>query len=227
MKTYFDNSFLQNPLFVFLKYFLTKILYQSKYWGKHLRIGYMTSLSNVKFDTFNFTGKHVIIQNSKIGKFTYVSDHSVILESEIGSFCSIGPNVRTAPGKHPTHTFVSTHPSIYSNPPYCLKNFCDYDMHNPKRKVNIGSDVWICANVVIADGVNIGHGAIIGANSLVTKNVEPYSIMSGVPAIHVRYRFSKTQIELLLKDKWWENDIEWIQKNVSKLLAITEYEKQT
>ena len=155
----------------------------------------------------------VFIENSNINDYTYISAGCVISEATIGKFCSIGPNVRIAPGKHPTHTFVSTHPAIYSNPACCIKNFSDKDYHSPYRNVEIGNDVWICANAIITDGIKIGDGAIIAANSVVSKNVEPYTIVGGVPAKFIRKRFTDEQINFLLKFKWWENDFDWIEKN--------------
>ncbi|WP_243346185.1 CatB-related O-acetyltransferase [Parabacteroides sp. FAFU027] len=217
----FDRSYLQNPIWEYFKWLFTKVRYQKKY--KHLRIGYKTKLSNVKFGEYNWTTKNVIIENSTIGDFSYVSDNCVILESVIGKFCSIGPNVRTAPGKHPTKTIVSTHPAIYSRPHYCLKNFSKTDHHKPYRKVMIGNDVWIAANVIIADGVKIGDGAIIAANSVVTKDIEPYSIVGGTPAKFIRNRFEPKEIEFLLKFEWWNKDHLWIEENVDYLIDIKKF----
>ena len=79
--------------------------------------------------------------------------------------------------------------------------------------VTIGNDVWIGANVTIVNGVTIGDGAVIGANSIVTKDIPPYSIYGGVPAKCIRMRFEQNQIDFLLKLKWWNMDEEWIRSN--------------
>lgn len=220
---YFDKSLLQNPVLEYFSWIIMKIKYQLKYWGKHLRIGYKSKVYNVQFGRYNWIVNDVIIENSSLGDFSYVSSNSVILEAQIGKFCSIGPNVRIAPGKHPTHTIVSTHPAIFSNPSYSLKNFSKIDRHNPNRKVVIGNDVWICANAVIADGVTIGDGAIIGANCVVTKNVEPYSIVGGLPGKHIRFRFEPAEIEHLLNTQWWNRDLKWIEENIAHLWDIKNY----
>lgn len=200
---------------------MTKIKYQSKY--QYFRLGYLSQLINVVFGKYNWVGNNVIIINSSFGDFSYISDHSVICETTMGKFCSIGPNVRIAPGKHPTHTFISTHPAMYSNPDYCLKNFQEKDHHNPVRNVEIGNDVWICANVVIADGVKIGDGAIIASNSVVNSDVEPYTIVGGVPAKIIRKRFADNQIEILKKSKWWDNDHKWMENNSAIFLDIDQF----
>ena len=100
----------------------------------------------------------------------------------MGKFCSIGPNVRTAPGKHPTHTFVTTHPSVYSNPSNLLKNFSNRNHYHYESEVVIGNDVWIGQDVLLKPGIHIGDGAIIAQRAVVTKDVPPYAIVAGVPA---------------------------------------------
>ena len=75
----------------------------------------------------------------------------------------------------------------------------------PDTKLTIiGADVWVGARATIVAGVRIGIGAVIGTGSVVTHDVPPYSIVAGVPAKVVRYRFSEDVIEKLLDSKWWE-----------------------
>lgn len=68
----------------------------------------------------------------------------------------------------------------------------------------IGNDVWIGRESIIMPGVKIGDGAIIAAYSVVTKDVEPYSLVGGNPAKFIKYRFDRELIDLLLKFKWWD-----------------------
>jgi len=77
-----------------------------------------------------------------------------------------------------------------------------------KGPMIIGNDVWIGANALILPGVTIGHGAIIGAGSIVTKSVPPYAIVSGNPAEIVKYRFTHEEINELLDLQWWDWPIE-------------------
>jgi len=86
-----------------------------------------------------------------------------------------------------------------------------------KGNTIIGNDVWIGFNATIMPGITIGDGAIISTNATVTKDVEPYTIVGGNPAKPVRKRFSEKQIEILLKLKWWDWDIEKITRCVSIL----------
>ncbi|RAI92103.1 CatB-related O-acetyltransferase [Algoriphagus yeomjeoni] len=81
----------------------------------------------------------------------------------------------------------------------------------------IGNDVWIGYGATIMPGVQIGDGAVIASKSVVTKNVEPYTIVGGNPAQEIRKRFSDEKIEQLLKLKWWNWPIERISQNVQNL----------
>lgn len=82
----------------------------------------------------------------------------------------------------------------------------------------IGNDVWIGNSATIMQGVKIGDGAIIGTNSLVTKDVEPYTIVGRNPAKEIRKRFDDDTIQILLALKWWDWDV---QKITDNLEAIT------
>lgn len=81
----------------------------------------------------------------------------------------------------------------------------------------VGNDVWIGMEVTVMPGVRIGNGAIIATKSVVTKDVEPYSIVGGNPAKLIKKRFDDEIIELLLKAKWWDWNIEKITENIATL----------
>jgi virginiamycin A acetyltransferase len=84
----------------------------------------------------------------------------------------------------------------------------------------IGNDVWIGYKAVIMPGVQIGDGAIIAAMSLVTKDVEPYTIVGGNPAKTLRQRFPDETIKLLLEIAWWNWDIEKITRNLESIVGM-------
>ena len=81
----------------------------------------------------------------------------------------------------------------------------------------MGSDVWIGADALILSGVRIGHGAIIGARALVTRDIPPYAIAGGVPARILGWRFEQPVIDKLLKIAWWEWPDEQIRDSISLL----------
>ncbi len=144
---------------------------------------------------------------STIGKYTYVSDQCWIINSAVGSFCSIAGKVIIGGGGHPLN-FVSTSPVFYSRRNILKTCFSEVNFEEYRRTL-IGNDVWIGSNAFIKGGVSIGHGAVIGAYSVVTKDIKPYSIVAGNPAKLIRMRFDDTTIEKLIKSEWWNynNDI--------------------
>ncbi len=115
----------------------------------------------------------------KIGDHVFINKGTTIEgEVEIGNFIKIGQNVLITAKNH-TYTDYTK--------PISMQGFTE-------KKVVIGDDVWIGSQAVILPGVHIGRGAIIGANAVVTKNVEMYAIVAGVPAKTIKYRFdTKTQ----------------------------------
>jgi len=223
MKRYFDPTIFANPLYEYIKWITTKIWYQVIYWGKHLRIGYKSYVRRTKFGKYNYVGKNVLLVDCEIGDFSYLANDCSIINTIIGKFCSIGPNVKFAPGRHPTSKFVSTHPLTFSNPSFLKKTFTSEKPFTENINVTIGNDVWVGANCLIVDGVTISDGAIIAANSVVTKNVEPYCIVGGVPAKFIKKRFSESQIEKLLNFKWWNKNEDWIKENISSFWDIKDF----
>lgn len=95
-----------------------------------------------------------------------------------------------------------------------------YPHPSQKDKIIIGSDVWIGRNAVLLGGITIGHGAIIGAFSVVASDVPPYAVVVGNPATVKRYRFSQAQIDALLEIQWWNKPDSWIKENKTSLLNI-------
>lgn len=223
MKEYFDKSFFANPLTNYLRWLSSKCFYQLKYWGKHLRINYGTVIRNSTFGKYNWIGNNNIILNCQVGDYTYVVGNSVLMNSKIGKYCSIALNVKIAIGSHPTSGFISTHPSTYSNPNFHSIHYTDANMFLYDEYVEIGNDVWIGTNVVIINGVKIGDGAIIAANSVVTKNVDDYEIVGGTPAKSIRRRFSEEHIKILKEFKWWNKDENWMKLNISKFWSINDF----
>lgn len=107
----------------------------------------------------------------------------------------------------------TSHPLV-SNP---MMGYTERDMAY-RPKIKIGHDVWLGANVIILPSVrNIGNGACIGAGSIVTKDVEPYSIMAGNPAKKLRMRFNPAQISYLENLRWWEKNYEELKPLIPEI----------
>jgi hypothetical protein len=131
---------------------------------------------------------------------------------EVGRYCSIGADLSWMGGVHPA-AWATTSPIAYD--PRALQHveafFKDYGApyrprswnEPPPWRVEIGHDVWIGDGVMIAPAVKIGHGAVVGARSLVLKDVPPYAVVAGSPARILRYRFPEALVERMLALAWW------------------------
>lgn len=188
----------------------------------------------------NYIGKGTILTNVDLGFGSYISVNGDLSNARVGKYCSIGPNLTSVGGNHPIKGFKSTHPAFYAKNNGAGFSYMDYINDAVKSNSDvifaedkyvdeghgyfyeIGNDVWIGANVSICQGVRIGDGAVIGACSLVNKDVEPYAIYAGVPAKKIGQRFSDDDIKKLLTEKWWEKDEEWIKLHASEFANARE-----
>jgi acetyltransferase-like isoleucine patch superfamily enzyme len=214
-------------VFHFEMFLYIKWIYKNFKWflDKDIEIKYKSQILNSKLGKFNLLSRHCLLANSTLGDYSYLGEKTEIRNADIGKFCSIGHNVHIGLGAHPTD-MVSTHPVFYSMKEQISFTFSKQQKFDENKRVKIGHDVWIGANVTILDGVEIKTGAIIGANALVSKNVEPYSIVGGVPAKIIKYRFDHETINLLLQSKWWDNSYEWFQENAKNMTNINKFIKK-
>jgi acetyltransferase-like isoleucine patch superfamily enzyme len=171
-----------------------------------------SNITNTKFGKFNIIFNDVLMDNCNIGDHSYIQKKSSIFNTEIGKFCSIASNVCIGPGIHKTDG-ISTHPAFYLSNTPLVKKYSNKDLFEYSKRTVIGDDVWIGEKAIIIDGIKIGTGAIIAAGSVVTKNVEPYAIVGGVPAKLLKYRFNENEINAILKSEWWNQSEEWLQQN--------------
>lgn len=133
--------------------------------------------------------------------FSYHPEDRVV----IGKFCSIADGVKFVFGNHATDR-VATFPLralFFGGKPF--------EDSLSKGNITIGHDVWIGADALILSGVSIGHGSIVAAGSVVSKNVAPYTVVGGVPARPIKKRLSDSQIKSLLEIQWWNWPLEKIR----------------
>jgi virginiamycin A acetyltransferase len=172
-----------------------------------------------------------------IGAHSYMNPDGYIRDDVfIGRYCSIGRRVTIGAGMHHI-TGLSSSPAVKSN------NHSEYNLEQrqvlqiQKKKSNltiIENDVWIGDGVVVMPGVKIGTGAIVGANSVVTKDVDPYAVVGGVPARPIKKRFPEDLINRLIDSKWIELPLNIINsfpcRNIYEFLQCVEgnqFEKET
>lgn len=149
----------------------------------------------------------------RVGKYSYgpLCDNSHV--ESIGAFCSFGP-LTDVVWNHAI-SYISTHPFLYykadsglstgsSREKWYFEGIEPKGNAHKKRKVKIGNDVWLGRNVIITNGSNIGNGVIAGAGAVITKDIPDYSVVVGVPARIIRFRYSQEQIRELNKIAWWD-----------------------
>lgn len=163
----------------------------------HLKVeregGEMTSKTIRKFVRSRY--------NVDVGQYSYGSCFEPLFnvggKIKIGRYCSFASNIHYFGANHPINR-LSTSPYFYSKE----FGFCVSDIL--RNELEIGNDVWIGYGVIITAACHkIGNGAIIGGGSVVTKNVEPYTIVAGNPAKLIRMRFSDEEIQRIEQSQWW------------------------
>ena len=157
-----------------------------------------------------------------IGEYSYINDNAEVCSFRspqtivIGKYCSIGKCKFVVDGDH-NISYASTFPfKEFGYSPDAKEN------KNIKPPPVIENDCWICDDSVIYGNVNIGNGAVVAGNAIVTKNVPAYAVVAGNPARIVKYRFDKRTIKRLLDSRWWELPHDFVVKELAPLMDDVE-----
>lgn len=160
------------------------------------------------FTTF-VGGNHI----HTMGSFSY-SRSNLPINTIVGRYTSIAPGVRLMGQNHSTSRFTTSYVT-YERNSASIRNYKEkyhslfLDVPNTIKSgpIVIGNDVWIGGNVTFSSkGIVVHDGAVIAANSTVTKDVPPYAVVGGVPAKIIRFRFPPDVVQKLLEIKWWQYD---------------------
>ena len=171
--------------------------------------------------------------NIKVGRYSYYSgyyhghsfddcarylfpDRDDVDKLIIGSFCSIGSGASFIMAGNQGHRYdwASSFPFFYMQEEPAFSSALD--AFQKAGNTVIGNDVWIGSEAMVMPGIKIGHGAVIGSRSLVTKDVEPYAIVGGNLAKKIKKRFTDEEISLLLEMEWWN----WSLENIKAAMPM-------
>jgi len=182
--------------------------------GPRSTIGDNSIIFNSKLEGCNVINRGNFISDSQIGFATYTGMNCIIKNTTIGKFCDLSWNLSLGGGNHHIQRTVK-----YSE--YHLNQILNGSspiIHKPEPPTQIGNDVWIGNGAIVLRGIKIGDGAVIGAGAVVTKDVDPYTVVVGAPAKPIKKRFDDTIIKELQELKWWDWDIERIREKRDILL---------
>jgi phosphonate metabolism protein (transferase hexapeptide repeat family) len=169
------------------------------------RIHPTARMRNGTLGRFTAIGERCAILDSAIGDYSYIEHDSGVIYSRIGKFCAVAAFVQINALNHPMDR-VSQHKITYRPNEYFLHKGIDDGFRSERiaKGVTVGHDVWIGHGAIVLPGVSIGNGAVVAAGAVVTRPVEDYAIVAGVPAVKLRDRFAepiKRQIQALA---WWD-----------------------
>ena len=207
---------------------LIALLYKVKFYKKcRIHVSSNVILGACAFEGKNALGKGTYFASSSLGYGSYVGNHDEFSHCKIGRFCSIGSNVRVVSADHPIGICVSSHPAFYSDTYFFSyvkeSKYIEHLSTQNGYECEIGNDVWIGDNVLIKGGVTIGDGAVIGMGSIVTKDVEPYNVVAGIPAKPIRKKYDDSTVEALLRIRWWEQPVEWIAEHAQEFFDVEQF----
>jgi len=185
--------------------------------GDYTSIGDQSIIIESIFESNIAINRRNFIQQSRLGRFTYTGFNTVIRSVEIGRFCSISWNVSIGGKDHSLQNVTSGAIWGFHNMNGSKMKTFEYGKNQPPCIIE--NDVLISSNAVVLRNVTIGNGAVIGAGAVVTKDVEPYAIVAGVPAKKIKMRFEPSIIKALQEIKWWDWPVKIIHKNLDLIYA--------
>ena len=168
------------------------------------------------FGRYTEVQERCVIQETFLDDYSYICQDGIAWAARIGKFANIAAQVRINATNHPIERATLHHFTYRSNDywPDAQRDDAFFDWRR-EHAVTIGHDVWIGHGATILPGVKVGNGAVIGSGAVVTKDVEAYTIVGGVPARPIRRRFSEPVGERMDGLAWWN----WSHADLRRALA--------
>ena len=162
-------------------------------------------INDVTFGRYTEVGRGSRLAHSHLGDYSYCDRYADIANATVGKFSNIAAFVRIGATDHPMEK-ASLHHFHYRSASY-FEDAADDEAwfdHRRSRRAVIGHDTWLGHGAQVRPEVTIGHGAVIAGGAIVTRNVAPYMIVAGIPAVPLRARFAPDIAERLMELAWWD-----------------------
>jgi hypothetical protein len=162
-------------------------------------------ITDSTFGAFTEIGQGSRIAHSEFGDYSYCDRYADVANATIGKFSNIASFTRIGATDHPLDT-AACHHFLYRSPDYWDDTDLDAEFfaHRRSRRARIGHDTWLGHNCMIKPEVTVGHGAVVASGAVVTRDVEPYTIVAGTPARVMRRRQPEEIAERLIALAWWD-----------------------
>jgi phosphonate metabolism protein (transferase hexapeptide repeat family) len=186
------------------------------------RVHSSSQLRDTVLGQFTDIAERVILAECTVGDYSYIERQVEAIYTTIGKFCAVAANARLNALNHPMER-ISQHKITYRPNEYFVHAKVDKAFREKRQqaRVVIGHDVWIGHGAIVLPGISIGHGAVVAAGAVVTKDVEPYAIVAGVPATRIKWRFEKSIRERIIQLAWWDWEQEKLAAAVIDMQALT------
>lgn len=179
-------------------------------------------MKGCRLGRYSEIGERVVLREVTLGDYSYFERHCEAAYARIGKFCSIAANSRINALEHPVERLTSHKISYRPNEYFLYLGVDDTLLERRRgRTVTIGHDVWIGHGAVVMPGVGIGNGAVIGANAVVTHDVDPYTIVAGVPARPLRPRFPAPVADRIERLAWWDWPADRLAEAIPDMQALS------
>ncbi len=189
------------------------------------RVHASASLRDCTLGAFVDVAERVSLAECDVGPYSYFERGVEAIYTSFGKFCAVAANARINALNHPTAR-ISQHKITYRANEYFLDAKIDKGFREQRqsKRVVIGHDVWIGHGAIVMPGVSIGHGAVIAAGAIVTKDVEPFAIVAGVPAKRLKWRFPKPIRTRIIALGWWDWEHDRLAAAIADMQALTAVE---
>ncbi len=181
-----------------------------------------TEITASSFGRYTEVGRGSRIAFSELGDYSYCDRYADIANARVGKFANIAAFSRIGATDHPLHT-AACHHFLYRSDDYWDDADRDdaFFAQRQSRIAHIGHDTWIGASAMIKPEVTLGHGAIVAAGAVVTKDVDPYTIVAGTPAKPLRLRQPRDIAERLIALAWWDWPHETLRSALEDFRALS------